>query len=77
MLAPSASSSGTSRAPTSSRWIANSRIRTRITRRGMLHLGARAGSGSPVARGRLQELAGLLRAGPFKVRLVAVVTENY
>ena len=46
------------------------RPHTRITRRGMLHLGARAGSGSPVARGRLQVLAGLLRAAPFKVRLV-------
>jgi 2-dehydropantoate 2-reductase len=43
---------------------------TRITRGGALHLGCRDGGGSPMARERLQTLAGLLRGAPFKVRLV-------
>jgi 2-dehydropantoate 2-reductase len=46
------------------------RPHTRITRRGGLHLGGRGGAGSPMARQRLQTLAGLLRGSPFKVRQV-------
>src|SRR5205823_1901601 len=44
--------------------------RTRITRRGLLHLGARHASGTDVAKARLRELAELLQNAPFRVRVV-------
>jgi 2-dehydropantoate 2-reductase len=46
------------------------RTHTRITRAGMLHLGPRHGSASSTATARLRGLANLLRAAPFKVRIV-------
>ncbi len=47
------------------------RTHTRLTRGGELHLGARGGRGSVVARERVQWLAALLRGAPFRVRPVA------
>ncbi len=46
------------------------RTATRITRRGSLHLGPSHADGSALARTRVLELAGLLRAAPFRVRVV-------
>jgi len=46
------------------------RTHTRITRRGVLHLGVRQAAGSKAAKAKLQELADLFRAAPFRVRIV-------
>jgi 2-dehydropantoate 2-reductase len=43
---------------------------TRITRNGTLHVGPCQGGSSRTAKARQQELAGLLRKAPFRVRLV-------
>jgi 2-dehydropantoate 2-reductase len=47
-----------------------SRTLTRITRRGVLHLGPCLGKCSPTATARLREFTALLRKAPFHIRVV-------